>query len=116
MMPAPPALLIVMLAAGASGAAASLLQTGLRFTPDKLKPDFSKVSPSKGFARIYGPDGLMQFVKSLVKVGLTGAIAWWVLKPFVPHLATLSALEPAAMLPFAIDVLTQPLSHAGARH
>ena len=44
-----PALLIVMLASGASGAAASLLQTGLRFTPDKLKPEFSKISPRKGF-------------------------------------------------------------------
>ena len=105
LMAGAPALLIVMLSAGASGAAASLLQTGLRFTPEKLKPDFSKVSPRKGFERIYGPDGLMHFVKSLVKVGLTGAIAWWVLKPFVPQLATLSALEPAAMLPFAIDVL-----------
>jgi flagellar biosynthesis protein FlhB len=105
LMAGAPALLIVMLAAGASGAAASLVQTGLRFTPDKLKPDFKKVSPRKGFERIYGPDGLMQFVKSLVKVGMTGAIAWWVLKPFMPQLATLSALEPAAMLPFAIDVL-----------
>jgi flagellar biosynthetic protein FlhB len=100
-----PALLMVMLATAASGAAANLLQTGLRFTPDKLKPDFKKVSPAKGFERIYGPDGLMQFVKSLLKVAMTGAIAWWVLKPFMPQLATLSALEPAAMLPFSIDVL-----------
>jgi flagellar biosynthetic protein FlhB len=100
-----PALLIVMLTAGASGAAASLLQTGLRFTPDKLKPELSKISPRKGFERIYGPDGLMQFVKSLVKVLMTGAIAWWVLKPFLPQLAQLSALDPAAILPFSIDVL-----------
>jgi flagellar biosynthetic protein FlhB len=105
MMAGAPAPLIVMLAAGFSGAAASLVQTGLRFTPDKLKPELSKISPRKGFEKIYGPDGLMQFVKSLVKVVMTGAIAWWVLKPFVPQLATLSALEPAAILPFAIDVL-----------
>jgi flagellar biosynthetic protein FlhB len=104
-----PALLIVMLSAGASGAAASLVQTGLRLTPDKLKPEFSKISPRKGFERIYGPDGLMQFVKSVVKVGLTGLIAWWVLKPFLPQLAQLSALEPAAMLPFAMDVLKRLL-------
>ena len=59
------------LAAGLSGAAASLVQTGLRFTPAKLKPDMQKVSPRKGFERIYGPDGLMQFVKTLVKVLIT---------------------------------------------
>jgi flagellar biosynthesis protein FlhB len=100
-----PALLLVLLAAGFSGVAANVLQSGLRLTPDKLKPDFSKVSPKKGFERIYGPDGLMQFVKSVVKVGMTGLIGWWVLKPVFPQLASLSALDPAAMLPFAIDVL-----------
>lgn len=105
MMAGAPALLMVMLASGAAGAAASLLQTGLRFTPDKVKPDFSKVSPRKGFERIYGPDGLMQFLKSLVKICMIGALGWWVLKPFTPQLAILSALEPAAMLPFSIQVL-----------
>jgi flagellar biosynthetic protein FlhB len=100
-----PALLLVMLAAGVSGAAASLLQTGLQITPEKVKPDFSKISPKKGFERIFGPDGVMQFFKSLVKVTVTGFIAWWVLKPFMPQLASLSALDPPAMLPFTVDIL-----------
>ena len=100
-----PALIAVMAAAAISGAGASLIQSGLRFTPDKLKPDFSKVSPKKGFERIYGPDGLMQFAKSVVKVGMTALLGWWVLKPYWNQLLTLSAMEPAAMLPFALEVL-----------
>jgi flagellar biosynthetic protein FlhB len=100
-----PALLIVMLATGASGAAAGLLQSGLRLTPEKLKPDWSKVSLGKGMQRIFGPDGLMQFVKSLVKVLMTGAIAWWILKPVLPQFAALSGLEVGAILPFCLDVL-----------
>jgi flagellar biosynthetic protein FlhB len=100
-----PALLLVMAAAGASGAAASLAQTGLRFTPDKLKPDFSKLDLRKGLGRIYGPDGLMQFVKSLVKVLVTGLLAWWVLQPHLSRLLTLSELEPGAMLPFAMEII-----------
>ena len=102
---AAPAILIVMLATGASGAAASLLQTGLRFTPDKLKPDFSKLSIPKGLQRIFGPDGLMQFVKSVIKILMTGALGWWILKPYISQFASLSALDPMAMLPFAFGIL-----------
>jgi len=105
MMAGAPALLIVMLATGVSGAAAGLLQTGLRLTPEKLKPDWSKVSLGKGMQRIFGPDGLMQFVKSVVKVLMTGAIAWWILKPVLPQFAALSGLEVGAILPFCVDVL-----------
>lgn len=100
-----PALLIVLCTAAVAGAGASLLQSGLRFTPDKLKPDFSKISPKKGFERMFGPDGLMQFAKSLVKVVVIAILAWWILKPFVPKFSSLSALDVGAILPFCIEVL-----------
>ena len=44
-------------------------------------------------------------VKSVVKVLVIAAIAWWILKPFLPKLASLSALDPMAMLPLSMDVL-----------
>src|SRR5262249_52929748 len=46
-----PVMLMVMLSAGTAGAAGHLLQTGLMFTPDKLKPDFNKLSPLQGLKR-----------------------------------------------------------------
>ncbi|MDB5446571.1 MAG: flhB [Phenylobacterium sp.] len=100
-----PIILIVMLSAGAAGAAGSLVQTGLMFTPDKLKFDFSKLSPMEGLKRVFGIDGLIQFAKSLVKVAMTGAVAWWVLKPHMAELARLATVEPAAILPFLADIL-----------
>jgi flagellar biosynthetic protein FlhB len=100
-----PVMLTVMLAAGAAGAAGHLLQTGLMFTPDKLKPDFSKLSPLKGLQRIFGLDGLIQFAKSLIKVAVTGALAWWMVKPHLAELQRLPAMDPAAILPFLADVL-----------
>ena len=105
LMAGAPALLAVMVAAAVSGVGASLIQTGILFTPDKLKPDFSKLSIPKGLARIYGPDGLAQFVKSLIKVAVTGLIGWWVLKPHWNEFMQLSAMDPMAMLPFAFDIL-----------
>jgi flagellar biosynthetic protein FlhB len=105
MLAAAPFLAAVMAAAMAAGAAGNLVQTGLTFSPDKLAPNFKKISPREGFKRVFGIDGLMQFVKSLVKVTLTAAIAWWALNPFMPGLTHLSALEPGAMLPFAAELL-----------
>jgi flagellar biosynthesis protein FlhB len=104
-MAAVPALAAILGAAAFSGAAGHLLQTGLHFTPEKLKPDLKKVSPVQGFKRIFGPDGLAQFVKTLCKVLLTAAIGWWVLQPYMGKLTVLSALEPAAMMPLALDIL-----------
>jgi flagellar biosynthetic protein FlhB len=105
LMAGAPALLFVMAATAAAGVAANLVQSGLRLTPDKLKPDFSKVDPRKGLTRLFGPDGLMQFVKSTVKVIAIGLIAWYVVNPALEQFAQLSALEPAAMLPYALGVL-----------
>jgi flagellar biosynthesis protein FlhB len=105
MMAAAPVLAAVMAAAAFSGAAASLVQTGLMFTPSKLKPDFKKVSPGAGFKRIFGIDGLAQFVKSLMKVAATAVLAWWILKPFWPKLSELSALDVSAIVPLTIDIL-----------
>jgi flagellar biosynthetic protein FlhB len=104
-MAAAPIMLTVILAAGLAGAAGHLMQTGLMYTPDKLKIDFKKVSPLGGFKRLFGLDGLMNFVKSLLKVAATGAVAYWVLKPFWPQVAGLSALDPIAMLPLTADIL-----------
>jgi flagellar biosynthetic protein FlhB len=104
-MAAAPPLLGVMLAAALAGAAGNLVQHGLLFSPDKLKPDFKRVSPMGGFKRTYGPDGLMQFLKSVIKLLMVTAVAWWALRPHAKELQGLSALEPSAMLPFSAEVL-----------
>lgn len=100
-----PILIGILVAAAFAGAAGNLVQTGLLFTPDKLKPDFKKVSPLQGFKRIFGLDGLMQFVKSLIKVSMLAVIAWWVLNPFMDDLTQLAWLEPNAILPLSADIL-----------
>jgi flagellar biosynthetic protein FlhB len=104
-MAALPVLGSVLLAAAAAGIAGNVLQTGLMFTPEKLLPDFSKLSPAAGFKRIFSIDGLMQFLKSLAKVSVTGWLVWWVLKPHLIELQDLTRMEPVAMLVFAVDII-----------
>jgi flagellar biosynthetic protein FlhB len=99
-----PALGLIMAATMLAGAGGNLIQSGLLWSPSKLKPDWSRVSPLKGFGRIFGPDGIAQFVKTLLKVVATGAICWWVLKPHAGELAQMVQLGPAAMLPATLKI------------
>jgi len=99
-----PFLAAVMLATILGGAGGNLAQSGLIFTAEKLKPDWSKVNPLKGFKRIFGPDGLVQFIKTFLKLIAVGVICWLVLKSHVRELETLAAMPAALILPFARDL------------
>ena len=100
-----PVLGIVMFAAAGGGFAGNFLQHGFLWTTDKLKPDFKKVNPQEGFKRIFGVDGLVQFLKTLLKVIAVGVITWLVMKPHSREFELLAAMSPAAMLPFAVDII-----------
>ncbi|WP_372784930.1 flagellar biosynthesis protein FlhB [Phenylobacterium sp.] len=109
LMAAAPPMAAVLAAACVAGVAANLVQTGFSFHPEKLALDFSKLSPTAGFKRVFGLDGAAQFFKSLVKVFLTAVLAWWVLHPHLPELENLSGMEPVAMMGFATDILRRLL-------
>jgi len=99
-----PPLLLVMIATATLGVIANVSQTGFMLTPDKLKPDFSKLNVLKGLSRIFGMDGLVQFAKSVVKIGVTGLIAWMVLKPNVGEVRNLVGMDVALMIPEAVKL------------
>lgn len=94
----------VMLATILGGVGGNVAQSGLIFTGEKLKPDWSKVSPLAGFKRLFGPDGLFEFVKTLLKLIAVGTVCWFVLKPHAGELQNLAAMSPATILPFARDL------------
>jgi flagellar biosynthetic protein FlhB len=100
-----PTLVLVMAAAMIAGGGASLIQTGWHVVPDKVKPELSKIALDKGFVRLFGPDGLMQFGKSLVKVVIIGVLTWWIIEPYAAKFQNRAALEPAAILPFTMEIL-----------
>ncbi|WP_374469042.1 flagellar biosynthesis protein FlhB [Phenylobacterium sp.] len=104
-MAAAPIILIVLAAAAFAGAAGNLVQTGLMFTPDKLKPEWSKLSPMQGLKRLFGLDALMQFVKGVVKIIIVGALVWWILKPHLGAMTKLASMEVAMILPITSDIL-----------
>jgi flagellar biosynthetic protein FlhB len=105
MLIAMPIILAVMGASSLAGVAGNLVQHGFLFSPEKLAPDLSRLSLAEGFKRLWGLDGLIQFLKSALKIGLVSAVAWLVLKPHVREFETLPALDPMAMLPLSAEML-----------
>jgi flagellar biosynthetic protein FlhB len=102
---AAPAVVAVFLTAAAAGVFGNLIQTGIVFSPHRLAFDLSRLSPAQGLRRVFGLDGFAQWIKSLIKVFLTGALGWWVLRPHLSELTNLASLEPIATMAFAVDIL-----------
>lgn len=66
-----------------------LLQIGPLFAPEVIKPELSKISPFKGFKRLFSMRSIMEFLKGVLKIGIIGAVGVIILIPFykeVEHL------------------------------
>lgn len=102
---AAPFLMALMLAVIVGSVFGNVAQSqGFILTTEKLKPKLSTLSPLSGFKRIFGPDGLVQFLKTFIKLVIIGVVCWMVLKPHVRELENLAAMSPMAILPFAMDI------------
>ncbi|MDR0562950.1 MAG: flagellar biosynthesis protein FlhB [Spirochaetaceae bacterium] len=69
----------------------NLVQVGVLFTVKPLMPNFSKIVPRLGryFQRIFSPEGLFNFFKSIVKMIIIGAVAFFLIRSKFEVLANL---------------------------
>jgi flagellar biosynthetic protein FlhB len=70
------ALAPLFLVALLTGFFSSFLQIGWLFTTDPLIPDFAKLDPIAGMARFISKRSLVEVIKSLLKVGFIGWVAY----------------------------------------
>lgn len=68
---------IALLIAG--GLIASMAQNAPRFVLERIQPDLGRLSPIKGFSRIFSFKGMTEFLKSILKLGAVIAIVGFVL-------------------------------------
>jgi flagellar biosynthetic protein FlhB len=95
----------VLCATAAAAVAGNVLQQGFVWAPSRLAWDFSRLSPAKGFGRLFGIDGFIHFGRSVLKIIAVGVAAYLILRPKAVLLTNLAGLEVAAVLPFASDIL-----------
>ena len=70
-----PLILLLVVAALAS----PMLLRGWLFSAKAVTPDFNRLNPLSGIKRMLSLNGLAELVKAIVKVGLLGAVAVWLI-------------------------------------
>jgi flagellar biosynthetic protein FlhB len=103
-MAASPAAL-VLLAALVAGMVGNVAQTGFLFTPKRLAPDIAKLNPISGLSRMFGLDGMVNFLKTFAKFIVMCTVIGYQLSPKLITFQGLAALDLAAVLPFACDII-----------
>jgi len=80
----------------AVGVAIGLGQSGAAFSFKPLSPDFNKVNPVQGFSRIFSLRTVVELVKSLLKLGVIGYVAYSDIAELIPAMPNLMQANPAA--------------------
>lgn len=73
---------------------AEALQTGFVFAADPLSPKMERINPLEGFKRMFSLQGLVELVKSLLKIIIVFYIAWYAAKDDLPFIIVLIEAHP----------------------
>jgi flagellar biosynthetic protein FlhB len=87
-------LVIVLIA---FGLAASLLQNAPRLVLDRIQPNFSRISPTQGWSRIFGAQGLVEFAKAVVKLVSVSLVVGFMLRASEARAFEAMYTDPAAL-------------------
>lgn len=73
-------------------------QIGPLFSTETITPDLSKLSPAKGFSRLFSLRSIMEFVKGILKITIISVVGMVILTPFFGGLEHMVGLPiPLAM-------------------
>ncbi len=85
----------VLLVAGLLG---HVIQHRPLWTMEKMKPDISKLDPMKGFGRLFGMQGWVNLLKSILKMAAVAAAMVYAVWPESGRIIQAGYLEPAGLL------------------
>jgi len=55
-------------------------QVGFHVFPELIGPHWEKLSPARGWSRIFSPAGMMRGLMAFLKIAVVGLLAYWVLR------------------------------------
>jgi flagellar biosynthetic protein FlhB len=103
----------IVAASALGGMIGVLIQTRFMVRFASLRFDISRLSPSRGFKRLFGPDGLIELLKATVKLILMGGIAWFLLADRIGEFALLPWRGDAGFSKYVAILSLQLLVGAG---
>ena len=84
---------------------ANVMQVGFMIAPEKLTPEMSKISPIKGFGRLFSKQSFMELFKSLAKLAIVGGVAYWTVLGEMDNLDVLGKMEVAGICLYILKVI-----------
>ncbi|MEJ8839022.1 EscU/YscU/HrcU family type III secretion system export apparatus switch protein [Ramlibacter sp. AN1133] len=88
-------LFLALLAAAVVG---SVAQTGVVFSFEPLRPDFTRLHPAQGWRRIFSLRTLFDAARACVKLALLATVAWLALRSLLPGFAAMAAVPPSGFV------------------
>lgn len=97
----------------ATAVLSSLIQDNgkLEFRLSRLKVDFSKLSPQKGFSRLFNKDALVEMLKSLLKLSVVGWIAYGVVRDEMQNITFLAEADIQTIFNFVGHIAFKIVTH-----
>ena len=99
----------------ATSVLSSLIQDNgrLEFNLSRLKVDFSKMSPLKGFGRLFNKDALVEMLKSVLKLLVVGWIAYGVVRDEMQNITFLAEADIETIFTFVGHIAFKIVTHTG---
>lgn len=95
----------IMAATCVSGIGASVFQVGFNIRSRRLVPDFKRLNPVDGIARLFSRRSLVACLKAIVKTVIVGLVAWKALKNVWPEVSLLVIKE----ISFSVELVRKTL-------
>jgi flagellar biosynthetic protein FlhB len=83
----------------------------LEFSLSRLKVDFGKLSPMKGFARLFNKDAMVEMLKSLLKLSVVGWIAYGVVRDEMQNITFLAEADIQTIFDFVGHIAFKIVTH-----
>jgi len=96
-----PLLLLLVLA----GIASALLLNGWLFSFKPLLPDWGRIDPMKGMARILSSHGVIEMLKAIAKTVVVGSVAAWLIRHYSGAVLSLASEPLAAGMTHLVQLL-----------
>jgi flagellar biosynthetic protein FlhB len=93
-----------------AGIAGSMLQHQTQFVADRIEPKLERISIVKGWSRIFGLQGQVEFLKSLFKLSIVAGAGYIALKSSYKDIFDALFMEPTAVLKLMQDLCVRFLS------
>ncbi|WP_263322389.1 type III secretion system export apparatus subunit SctU [Endozoicomonas sp. Mp262] len=105
-------LLPLVLVAMFSAIIGNVMQFGLLFSGESVKPDIKKIDPVQGMKKIFALKNLVEFFKSIIKIIFLSVVVYFVIKNSLGDMVNLPFCGTSCILPVAGELMKKLLLYS----